>query len=56
MVSLFFKIFFLILFIYLRERERMRMSKGGRAEGKGEADSTLIRETHMRLNLRTLGS
>ena len=45
--------FFKILFIYLAERERERVQKGGGAEG--EAGSLLMRETDMGLHTRTPG-
>lgn len=46
-----FVLFFNILSIYFRERERA--STGGGAEGEGQADSTLSMEPEAALNLRT---
>lgn len=48
-----FSIFFLILFVYLSERDRKSTSRGA-AEAEGEADSLLGREQDTGLDLRTL--
>ena len=40
----------------MREREREHTSKGGVAEGEGEADSPLSREPNVGLDPRTLRS
>jgi len=50
-------IFFNILFIHLRQRDkRERAWAGGEAEGEEEADSPLSQEPNVGLDPRTLGS
>ena len=52
-------VFYLFVFkdyLFIREREHAQASGEQQAEGEGEADSPLIKESNVGLDPRTLGS